>query len=103
MTTGDALDFGDLTAGNQYGAGASNGHGGTMSEFRVNSITNREAEMPICGITTFGSSVCIQKPNRNAVEIEEFMVVEENTKPTNSNIIDFITISTLGDALDFEI
>ena len=28
MTTGNALDFGDLTAGNQYGAGASNGHGG---------------------------------------------------------------------------
>ena len=28
MTTGNAIDFGDLTAGNQYGTGASNGHGG---------------------------------------------------------------------------
>ena len=28
MTTGNAIDLGDLTAGNQYGAGASNGHGG---------------------------------------------------------------------------
>ena len=27
-TIGDAIDFGDLTAENQYGAGASNGHGG---------------------------------------------------------------------------
>ena len=27
-TLGNAVDFGDLTAGNQYGAGASNGHGG---------------------------------------------------------------------------
>ena len=28
MTTGNTQDFGDLTAANQYGAGASNGHGG---------------------------------------------------------------------------
>ena len=28
MTTANAVDFGDLTAANQYGAGASNGHGG---------------------------------------------------------------------------
>jgi len=28
MTTGNALDFGDLTEGNGYCAGASNGHGG---------------------------------------------------------------------------
>ena len=28
MTTGNSKDFGDLTSGNQYGAGASNGHGG---------------------------------------------------------------------------
>jgi len=28
MTIGNTMDFGDLTAGNQYGAGASNGHGG---------------------------------------------------------------------------
>ena len=28
MTTGNAIDFGDLLAANQYCAGASNGHGG---------------------------------------------------------------------------
>ena len=28
MILSNSVDFGDLTAGNQYGAGASNGHGG---------------------------------------------------------------------------
>ena len=54
------VDFGSLTdSANVILRVHSNGHGGfIMSEFKVNTITNRDGSYgpQVCGITTFGSS-----------------------------------------------
>ncbi len=76
-----------------------------MSEFKVNTITNRDGSHgpQVCGITTFGSSG-LQLPS-GPTEMRggrnRGIHGGGNTSPTLYNVIDYITISTLGDAQDF--
>ena len=75
-----------------------------MSEFKVNTITNRDGSHgpQVCGITTFGSSG-IQLPSGPT----EFRggrgrgVVGSGATPSGVNVMDVIEIATKGDAKDF--
>ena len=75
-----------------------------MSEFKVNTITNRDGSYgpQVCGITTFGSSG-MQLPSGPT----EFRggrgkgVFGSGATPSGVNVMDVITIATTGDAVDF--
>ena len=59
MTTGNGIDFGDLALqGNEWCFCFKWSWRFIMSEFKVNTITNRDGSYgpQVCGITTFGSS-----------------------------------------------
>ena len=75
-----------------------------MSEFKVNTITNKDGSYgpQVCGITTFGSSG-LQLPSGptdfrggrgRAVFLRGYV-------PGTNNTIDFVNIATKGDAQDF--
>ena len=75
-----------------------------MSEFKVNTITNRDGSHgpQICGITTFGSSG-MQLPSGPT----EFRggrgrgVFGSGATPSATTVMDLITIATKGNATDF--
>ena len=75
-----------------------------MSEFKVNTITNRDGSHgpQVCGITTFGSSG-MQLPSGPT----EFRggrgrgVFGSGATPSSTNVMDVIEITTTGDAVDF--
>ncbi len=75
-STGDAADFGDLTVSLHHHEGSSNGHGGINQDvLQRPSVTY----MPGSGRALFGGGI----------------------QPSSTNVIDFITTSTLGNAVDF--
>ena len=75
-----------------------------MSEFKVNTITNRDGSYgpQVCGITTFGSSG-MQLPSGPT----EFRggrgrgVFGGGYNPTMNNVLNFVEIASTGDATDF--
>jgi len=75
-----------------------------MSEFKVNTITNRDGSYgpQVCGITTFGSSG-MQLPSGPT----EFRggrgraVIGGGNTPSDVNTLDRIEIATIGNAVDF--
>ena len=75
-----------------------------MSEFKVNTITNRDGSYgpQVCGITTFGSSG-MQLPSGPT----EFRggrgrgVFGSGATPSGVNVMDVIEIATTGNAVDF--
>ena len=75
-----------------------------MSEFKVNTITNRDGSYgpQVCGITTFGSSG-MQLPSGPT----EFRggrgrgIFDSGATPSSTNVIDMIEIATTGNAVDF--
>ena len=75
-----------------------------MSEFKVNTITNRDGSHgpQICGITTFGSSG-MQLPS-GPIEMRGGRgraVFLRGYVPGTNNTIDFVNIATQGNAQDF--
>ena len=75
-----------------------------MSEFKVNTITNRDGSYgpQVCGITTFGSSG-MQLPSGPT----EFRggrgrgIFDSGATPSATTVIDMIEIATIGNAVDF--
>ena len=75
-----------------------------MSEFKVNTITNRDGSYgpQICGITTFGSSG-MQLPS-GPTEMRGGRgraVIGGGAVPSDTNVLDKIEIATTGNAIDF--
>ena len=105
MTTGNAIDFGDLTQLDQVMVVLFKWSWRfIMSEFKVNTITNRDGShgLQVCGITTFGSSG-MQLPSG----LTEFRggrgrgVFAGGLTPSVSNTMDKVEIATTGNATDF--
>jgi len=78
-----------------------------MSEYRINQITNQAgtAGPQVAGITTFSSSSGLVMPS-GATEYRGgrgrgLFGGGYSPGPTSYNIIDYVTIATLGNALDF--
>ena len=75
-----------------------------MSEFKVNTITNRDGSYgpQVCGITTFGSSGMTLPSGPT-----EFRggrgrgIFDSGATPSSTNVIDMIEIATTGNAVDF--
>ena len=75
-----------------------------MSEFKVNTITNRDGSYgpQVCGITTFGSSG-MQLPS-GPTEMRGGRgraVIGGGNTPSDVNTLDRIEIATIGNAVDF--
>ena len=75
-----------------------------MSEFKVNTITNRDGSYgpQVCGITTFGSSG-MQLPS-GPTEMRGGRgraVIGGGAVPSDTNVLDKIEIATTGNAIDF--
>ena len=77
-----------------------------MSDFRIDKITNRDgsAGTQIAGISTFsGTSGMVMPggPTEHRGGRDRGIHGGGNTNPAQSNVIDYITIATTGDAIDF--
>ena len=75
-----------------------------MSEFKVNAITNRDGSYgpQVCGITTFGSSGMTLPSGPTEMRGGRGKgVFGSGATPSGVNVMDVITIATMGDAVDF--
>ena len=75
-----------------------------MSEFKVNTITNRNGSHgpQICGITTFGSSGMTLPSGPTEMRGGRGRgVFGSGATPSGTNVMDLITIATTGNATDF--
>ena len=74
-----------------------------MSEFKVNTITNRDGSYgpQVCGITTFGSSGMQLPSGPTEFRGGRGRGVFGGGSPSYVNTLNFITISTAGNAEDF--
>ena len=80
-----------------------------MSEFRVNSITNKDgsAGPQVCGLSTFSGKSGVQIPSGSS----DFRrqdgggrgrgIFDSGATPSATNVIDMVEIATTGDAVDF--
>ena len=80
-----------------------------MSEFRVNSITNKDgsAGPQVCGVSTFSGKSGVQIPSGSS----DFRrqdgggrgrgIFDSGATPSATNVIDMVEIATKGDAVDF--
>ncbi len=104
-STGDAADFGDLTQARRFTAGAGNATrgcfgGGLNATDRIDYVTIQSTGNAVdFGNLTVSRGQCagFASPTRGI-----FAGGHEHPSPSNStNRIDFISIATLGNALDF--
>ena len=104
-STGDAVDFGDLTSARRFAAGAGNATrgcfgGGLDATDIIDYVTIQSTGNAVDFgnlVTSRGQCAGLASPTRGI-----FAGGHEHPSPSNStNSIDFISIATLGDALDF--
>jgi len=75
-----------------------------MSEFKVNTITNRDGSYgpQVCGITTFGSSgLTLPSGPTEFRGGRGRAIFGSGASPSNTNVIDMIEIANRGNAVDF--
>jgi hypothetical protein len=108
---GNAVRFGDMAAVRARHDGCSNGTRGVFGGGRSGGGFQIEGRLEYITIASEGNGIefgNLSKIDRNMLASASNKTrglfaggYDPNTSPTNSNVIDFITFSSLGDALDF--
>ena len=107
-TTGDSLDFGDMTVG-RSDLGSCNSS--TRSVF----IGGQDVPTTPAGVDTidyvttqtlgnatdFGNLIAVKTPNDSGCSNSTRGLVFGSRSPANTNVIEYITIATAGNAIDF--
>ena len=107
-TTGNAVDFGDTTMVNSAGSGSSSTTRGIFAIGSSNSNYKNNIEQ--ITISTTGNSTVFGDLTRSGVHCNSYSNATRGvfhsgyqypTSPNFMNVIDYVTIATTGDAVDF--
>ena len=103
-TTGDFIDFGDISTPIYGLAGASNGIRGIISNGDLGpayDLTIRYITMPTTGNSEDFGDAFQNVSGPGALSSSTRCLIGSGSGPSNHNTIEYITIATLGNSLDF--